>query len=335
MGTIIGAEDCTIQDMDILSVTGTEILLLADDVTMALRRVRFLGMSDIRGAQGIVSMGDGSTGLMISECDFFDLSVGVSIFDGVPTIRRCLFVDPSTAAILVQESAQLNSDEGLSSAGNAQSGFNTFRFSTGIANPVPSPTAVINETDQILKLENNDWETDDDAAVEALIAGQSDFEPKLAAGSAVLASSVFCTVWADTNQARIPNVTVSLNVSSFDPITENTDGVYAFPSVLMGEYTVVCEAAGFEDQEFSFMVGAGEIKSVTIPMPAESTAAEGEGEGEGEGETPTPTPTPTPTMDCHSDGGGLPGVPGGDFLLIGILLLILLRFGLRGAHSAS
>ena len=73
-----------------------------------------------------------------------------------------------------------------------------------------------------------------------------------------------------------------MTVSSFKSVRENVDGVYAFPAISEGEYSITVNALGFQGKTVEIDVGGGELKSVTIALRAVQ-GGEGEGEGEVEG----------------------------------------------------
>lgn len=319
-GSIRGADGATVQDLSVMPVDGGETLCDMDSSRMILRRVRFVGSATNRAATGVLAQGSSAATGVIDGCDFIDLAVGVDITGGVPTIRKSIFVDPGTAGIYVRGTANITGDSGLSTSQNAASGFNTFTFDPAGANPVANPTAVINDTGVALRMENNDWGTDDDAEVEALIAGPADFSPKLAKGSAILASTVLCTLFDNGDQKRLTAASVTLMGSGFGPVTDNDAGVYVFPAVIQGAYSVLCETNGYVDAAVNTSVGAGEIKTVNIPM---GTTAGGEGEGEGEGGKPTGVPA------ICGPGGFDSSLHWGDMALVLALTAVLLAAGRR------
>ena len=104
-GTITGADGSVLENVTVRSLTGDENLLLIENVAMEVREVTFMGMESVRGAIGIACTGAMASGSLIAECDFVDLRIGINIFDGVPTIRRCIFTNPSEAGIYLRSTA--------------------------------------------------------------------------------------------------------------------------------------------------------------------------------------------------------------------------------------
>jgi hypothetical protein len=322
IGVISGAVGAVVEDVTILAQDGTETLINMDSGDMIVRRVQFIGLDLNRAGTGVLAQGSASASGLVDDCDFVDLGIGVEITGGLPVVRKSLFQDPGVAGIVVRATADVSGDEGLSTALDSGSGFNTFAFNPAAPNPVAEPAAVINESDAELRMENNDWGTNDDGAVTALIDGPADFSPKLAAGSAILASTVICTIFDDRTQARVTTASAALEVSGFRPITSNDNGVYAFPAVLEGGYEIIGEATGFNENSVAFTVGAAEIKSVVLPLSAVNG---GEGEGEGEGEKDPGRPA-----SCGPGASG--GALWGDLFLVALLVAFLsIRFGRSAA----
>lgn len=313
-GQIVGAEGARVEDVEIQSMSEEDVLLDLNGSAMSVRRVKFTGMPSARGGTGIDARGSGASRSLIERCDFTDLGVGVDISGGVPVIRKSLFRDPSVAGIYVRSTAMVD-DSGLSASNDAGSGFNTFNFQTEIETPVETPVAVLNETGVTLRMENNDWGTDDPAEIDALIQGPKDFEPFLAKGSAILASTVICTVWDQHDQKRLVSAKVSLQGSAYNPVEQNDNGVYVFPSVPEGNYSVRSEANGYTTFTVSAPVGGGMIVPVSAPMRAASTPPP-------PGDDPDPPKQPAA---CHGVGASGTGVSGGDALLV--VLLVAMLFG--------
>ena len=135
-------------------------------------------------------------------------------------------------------------------------------------------------------MQSNYWGTTDPEEFDERVDGPAVLEPVLAKSSAILASSVFCTVWDNVDQKRLTDASVQLKVSAFNPVTNNTEGIYAFPAIAEGQYSVLVNAPGYLRGSMNLNVAGGELKSVTIamrreipaepgglcPMPAEATA---------------------------------------------------------------
>ncbi|MCF6287193.1 MAG: hypothetical protein L3K26_18720, partial [Candidatus Hydrogenedentes bacterium] len=118
----------------------------------------------------------------------------------------------------------------------------------------------------------------------------------------------------DGDQKRLTAASVTLQGSGFAPMTENEAGVYAFPAVLPGAYDAICVNNGYVDVTVDVRVGAGEVKSIVVPMGVQ-VGGEGEGEGEGEGDK-------EPGMTCAPTSPGGMGLLG-DLLVVAVVLLLL------------
>ncbi len=269
-GQIQGAAGSTIESVEVRQDAKQGVGLTVNSVSMTVRDVMFEGAD--RTGWGVVATGDNSGNTIIEHCVFSDLDIGIDVQGAIPTIRRNLFEDIRTAAVYFRPSG-FGQAKTLGDAGDAGSGWNTFQSSTF------DGAAVINERGETILMENNDWGVDptDTAAIDALIDGPADFQPALAQGAALLAGAVFCTVWNAEDQEPILNATVNLDGSGFGPVTINTNGVYSFPAVVQGSYTVRTAAANFAANAQGVFVGQGEIKSVPIPL------SPGAGEGEDNG----------------------------------------------------
>src|SRR5690606_36426893 len=93
---------------------------------------------------------------------------------------------------------------------------------------------------------------------EARVEGPALVEPVLARSSAVLAASVFVTVWNETDQKRIGDAAIDLTISAFKSVTNNNDGIYAFPAISEGDYAITVNAPGFGSDTMNISVSGGE-----------------------------------------------------------------------------
>jgi hypothetical protein len=110
-------------------------------------------------------------------------------------------------------------------------------------------------------------------AVSAPIAGAD--PPQLAGNNgpsapsrAVLAAAILVVV-QDEFDNRISCAEVLLDASGFDPVTRNVDGIYAFPAVGEGSYTIVVSAPGLSDNSVStdIDVDSGEFVVLQVTLP--------------------------------------------------------------------
>jgi hypothetical protein len=250
---------------------------------------------------------------LIEDCTFTSLGVGIDIVGIVPVIRRCLFEEISGDGIIVRATADLTG-RSLGVSVVASSGFNIFDT------PTIDGFAVRNEQEVELVMENNEWGTDDEEAIEASISGPNDFEPFLAQGALLLASALFVRVVDAPTQGPITNCTVKLDPSNFAPVTENVEGLYIYPAVIEGAYTITVTAPGLGEILEDVTLAGGEVLVVTIPMgiPDFPDPVDPGGGGNGGGEPGTP---PTGCYGDEKVGSG------GSFGEIFVFLLLIVGIG--------
>jgi hypothetical protein len=237
-----------------------------------------------RGRTGMLVDGARPANSVIDQCTFTSLAVGIDIADAIPAIRRCtfsnipdMFGDPPMlgAGIIIRDNSGKSAHPESKSLGDEtdpNSGWNDFL-------PSVEGFAVINERNEAIPMQNNYWGTDNPEEYMMKVQGQTVQEPVQFQSSAILASSVFCTVWDNIDQKRLNMADVALKVSNFAPLSENADGVYAFPVIAEGDYSLTVEATGYQRGLMNVSVGPGDVKSVTIAMRRQETPEEEEGNG--------------------------------------------------------
>ncbi|MCF6284367.1 MAG: right-handed parallel beta-helix repeat-containing protein, partial [Candidatus Hydrogenedentes bacterium] len=108
-GTVMGADNATLEDVDIVTAANSGTLLNMGSSGMRVSRVRFFGVEADRGVTGILAQGSAAATGLVDDCDFVDMGIGVDITGGVPTIRKTVFIDPGEAGIYVRSTATLDS----------------------------------------------------------------------------------------------------------------------------------------------------------------------------------------------------------------------------------
>ncbi len=318
-GWITGANPSALHNLEIEAVGDADVLLDIEDVVMKVVDVTFRGTA-LRAATGILIDDGTPRRSVIERCTFTSLAIGIDIWGAIPRVRRCLFEDISQAAILVRANPEIP----LHPVGNQEdpeTGWNIFKNTVN-----PGGPAVINQRAGLeLLMQKCDWDTNNPEEIANRVEGSVDTTAYLAAGSGILAASLYCTVWNAANQNPILNASVQLTPSNFFEITDNVGGVYAFPAIPSGAYTVVVTAPGYEENSQTAQVGSGQTTSVVVALWAEGPAEGGEegegveegsveGGGEGEGED-----------DCGCNKNKLGSMPGyGDLFLAGLGLITLL-----------
>ena len=271
-GFVVGAEQCVLRDLEIIEPdggTGNGALLRMNSVTM-----RVLGVT-LRGnptslSKGIMAQGPNPAGSVITDCQFDRLQSGIEIYGGIPSIRRCLFTNISGDAIVIHATPAKDGDGGsLGDTSDANSGWNAFRNIDGYV--------IVNDRPEPLKMENNSWpapdgtDTDDPQLIEQKISGTGgdvDYDPPLAKGSSMIPATIICTVWDKVSLAPITNGAVQLG--TFAPVTENTDGVYTFVCVPGGTYNVIASATDYDSMSKSVTVNDGDTATPSFPLSVDS-----------------------------------------------------------------
>lgn len=324
-GTVLGAEGATVERLVFLAPDGDTDQLVINNVGVKVTSCAFIG-PETGGGTGIVLIGAGSGRTDIGRCTFQRLAIGVEVGGPLPTLWRSIFAnlfrddddddkqDDFVTGILIDVLPPgVPGGGSLTDSRNPSVGYNTFLVST-----IASGRAIINLRNEVLVVENNDWGTDNLEEIVAAIDGDADVEPFLAAGSAIFAASLFCTVWDGETEDRITNATLLLQPSTFLPITENENGVYGYPAIGPGVYALNATAAGYQSKTMDVTVVDGEFKSVIVPM-FEAEAA--------------PPPTGCCAQPQSAKGGGGPlthlAEHRGDMLVGGLALLALAVLGRR------
>ena len=273
-GTVLGAQSATLANVTV-DAAGTLVQL--EDTPMTFRTVRFINSAG-GDARGLVAIGPGVSGTVIEDCVFTGLTVGLEIEAGTPVVRRNIFEQCAEAGVLLRASAGKKAFKELGDSDDPRTGWNTFR-----ANPQFN---LVNEDDEAVTVQLNDWDTDSAEAVANSIQGPASFEPFLPKGAGILAASIFCSVSDAQTQKSVENASVRLTPSGYPELTENTQGVYAFPAVSGGSYDVFVNANGYSQGRTRVDVGDGQVASVNLPLlkaaeePRERCSLNGNSDGE-------------------------------------------------------
>ncbi|MBI2422282.1 MAG: DUF5011 domain-containing protein [Candidatus Hydrogenedentes bacterium] len=260
-GLLQGAHGATLADLSIYS-PGIESAILLDTTgsDMHVVNVVFDGQNHF-GVIGIAAAGVITRGAVIERCIFRNLDTGIRI-DGVfPLVRRNQFTAISRAGVEITANAVVDEGATLGDENDPETGFNAFDF-----DPNGSARAIINNSGTTVGVRSNGWSTQDETEIDALIDGDGDFGNFFNLQSAILAASLFVTVWNGVDQERIVDAQVTLTPSAFSTITSNVDGVYAFPSVVGDTYSLSAVAPGFARRTMQVTVADGQLASVVLPL---------------------------------------------------------------------
>ena len=331
---INGAEGSSISYINLVPPPNAEYLLFVEGFGMKISGVVFdgqnypvTGIITVPLGMGISFPGKVEFETVIESCLFTNVDIGIDIYGDPPVLRRNIFRDIAYHALVVRAEAKSLYLKSLGDANSPESGFNTFEDSTGDAD-------VVNETNEEIQIENNDWDTDNPDEVNDRIDGPADYEPFLPKGTGMTAAALFCSVVQSTTTTPILNATVTLGTLT---VTRNQQGVYPFPAVASGNYTLTVTAPDHVAYTENVTLNESALLSVTTPLkrvdslegePAEGEPAEGEGEGEDEGEGEG---EPEKRCGCRKDDASKSGLPDtGNLLLSGIALLVLLGYPRAG-----
>lgn len=294
IGEIIGAEGARLEFLTVQAPFDTAGLLTTNDVAMRVSGVTFRGTA-ARQATGVLTSGLAPARSVIDGSRFTQLGIGLDIGDGIPKLRRSVFDPHAISQVVVRSSVLTGAGaEGLGDARDPEVGFNLFRD--------PASTAIINERPATLRVEENDWDTNEPEEIASRVQGNVDFEPFLLKGQAVLASTLFCSVRDAEAQTPIEDASVTLVPSGYNAVTENEGGVYTFAAIAAGDYTLRVEAEGYVTRNVLVNLDGG-VESVTVAMAPPQAGAPDDG------------------MCCGQGGKSVPGA--GD-LLVGLATLALL-----------
>lgn len=250
-------------ELDFFTNSGAPLLTVGDN-RVTVEDSIFINLTGVPQMTGMVFSGDTTAEeSVVTRSDFVGLEDAIDVYGGMPKISYNNFFDSQLSHIHIGPLGKQDpSDEteDLSDVTDPERpGYNKFDDSG-------SGDKVINDRDETIKMENNDWDTDDLGEVDAAIDGPADFEPILGSGSSVLAGSLFVTVVDGETADRVLTASVDLQVSPFAPVTENEGGVYTFAAVTPNTYTVTVTADGYENGTDTVNVGDGELVSVAIAL---------------------------------------------------------------------
>jgi len=264
-------------------------LLTILDNGVVLRQCVFEGQES-SNATGILFLGANQSRSQVIDSRFENLKFGIEIFGGLPQIRRSIFDGILDVGVVFREidddddddddddrrrKGELVRSNSFGDIRDPESGFNVF---VNLRN-----RAVVNERPETITMQNNDWGIDDISLVEQIISGPALVPPILPPQGVVLAGAIFATVWDISSRDRILNASAVLQVSTYQPVTNNVSGVYAFPAVPDGQYTVRINAPDYDPAQRTVNLAGGQLLNLSFPLSLQKSDVEGEGAVEGEG----------------------------------------------------
>jgi internalin A len=258
LGTVIGGDNSTLENVTLFSDGRIgRTLLTIENVPMVVRNVEFTGAS----ATGILTSGTLSADTVIEQCTFTDMHRGINVEGSLPVIRRCIFESLTGDGIIIsQTNRKQTGGNSLGDTTDPNSGYNTFDLSS------IEGLGVLNNSGTEILMQNNDWGTEDTAVIAENVQGADPDLSPLPAGAGILASALYCTVWDRETQLPVLDAEVSLLGTTLAPVTDNVDGVYAFPAIAGGSFQLMIAAPGYEDENLTVIVETSSTKSVVAPL---------------------------------------------------------------------
>ena len=240
---------------------GATPLVRVSNSAMLLDRVTLRGRTSSL-ATGVLFEGEDTGGTLMTDCVLVQLRTGLDIHGAVPLVRRTRFSDISGDAIVLRAiSAKQGEENTLGTANDSGSGWNRFENIGG--------KVVVNERGTEIRVEDNDWDTDDPAEIAELVEGPVDYEPFLPKGGGLLPASIICAVWEAATNMPVTNAALSIAPGGITPVTDNVDGVYVFAALPAGTYTVTVNAPGFDAMGTATTVSGGQTASLVFALGAE------------------------------------------------------------------
>jgi hypothetical protein len=269
---VVGANFSGIRNITIRQAPDdtTPIALLdMNNVRMAVGQVTFEG-NGLTPSVGIQVTGGVFATSFIAQCQFANLTYGIEVWGNIPTIRRSTFDNLVSGVVFRPRTKQEGEDSNLGDASDPNTGYNTFLETSG--------AAAVNETGESIKMENNDWDTDDPTEAAQRIDGEGDIDPALAKGGALGAATLIVNVWDEVSLAPIQDATVTISPTGFIGV-EDSPGVYVYPSVLEDTYSITVTHPDYADCLTVATPEGLTIESVNCAMTPDGTPTDTDGDG--------------------------------------------------------
>ncbi len=288
------------------------VLLRINDVNMTVRNV-FMSGGDVAGSVGVSILKEGSSDSLVTHSWIERVDFGVRAVETNANITQNAFRNIRFDGVFIRppDKSARKADDGtlrLGDAEDADTGYNTFEN--------VEEKLVRNQDLNEAKAEANDWGVYRYEDIEAKMGGEVDFVPFLKEG--ILSASLAC-ILVDKNEAPVDTATVQITPVAMSPVTQNTDGVYLFPALSEGAYTLKATAPGYADASQTVNLGGAEVKTITMVL--EGTGGEGEAPEEGE------STQPAGCFASKNARAGLPTAP--DLFVAALSLLVLAWAGAR------
>ncbi|MFP4502296.1 MAG: carboxypeptidase regulatory-like domain-containing protein [Candidatus Hydrogenedentota bacterium] len=263
-GRVTAAPSSALVDLQVKEPSsGANALVRVDNGRFLANGVALRGRGRTTSNAAGMHFTGGNTGtVLVTDCEFAGLGKGIEVEGAVPLVRRCIFKNIGGNAIILHAVKQGSTGEGntLGQTGDAGSGWNRFEIGS------IDDTAIVNERDFQVSIQNNDWDTDDPDEIAQAIAGEADFDPFLPKGAGLLPAAIACSVWDEADQEPVETASVSIAPGGVNEVTDNVNGVYTFAAVPGGAYNVTVNAPGFVPQTKNAAVDAGGTASLVFAL---------------------------------------------------------------------
>lgn len=233
-----GLRDCTVTVPG--ATANVTILLRITGVAMQVNNVIFDGFDNVFSIAVQISE-PGASETVIRDCVVRKVQYGVRSQNAAPIIARNTFEDILEDAIFVREPGSKDGEGATPRAGDVtdeRTGYNTFDNVGNKFVQNMSATATMAE----LNFFGDSYTTE--AAIAGKMTGEVDFVPFL--GKSLFPGSICCYVYnsESADHDSIGNATVTLSPGGAS-ITVNENGVYVFPALPGGDYSVTVSAPGY------------------------------------------------------------------------------------------
>ncbi len=312
---VLAEEDTELRNLSIrLDVDSPPdvVLLRINDVNMTVRDV-FMSGGDVAGSVGVSILREGSSDSLVTHSRIERVDFGVRAIETNANITQNAFRNIRFDGVFVRDPSP-EADGGtllLGVATRVDTGHNTF---VNVEEKLVRNLGV-NE----VKAEMNDWGICCYEEILGKMDGKVDFVPY---GPHYHFSASLVCVLVDENESPINTATVHITPAVSSPVTANVDGVYVFPALQEGTYTVSATAPDYASAERTVTLIGGQDKTIKLVLKrtdgAEGESSTGEAEqSPGEGESNEPAGC----FASESKRAGLPAAP--DLFVAALSLLAL------------
>ena len=254
-------------------------LLKVIDVPIEAENVVFNGRNR-PGSIGVDISSLGSSDSFFAECRFTRLENGVFAVDTSANFTRNTFDDIQGTAVFVRPpdgvgGAAAERNPLFGDQGREQStGLNTFMMRSingGSGLVIDTGVTELGDDTALLQAERNNWDGAD-SEEEIVSRVSANVQVGARVGGAIVGTTLVVQLLDADAGGSIEGATVTAlqSGSVVQTLSEGSRGIYVFPVLEPGSYTVTASRDGYEDGEAS-VVASDAIESVDIPLSPEVT----------------------------------------------------------------